>query len=52
MSTANATHAHATIPTSELHWIPDGSHFGFWINHDAETHQRYLVDWLLAHRNE
>jgi pimeloyl-ACP methyl ester carboxylesterase len=49
--TPNAAYAHASIPTSELHWIPDGSHFGFWVNDDAETHQRYVLDWLLAHRN-
>jgi pimeloyl-ACP methyl ester carboxylesterase len=44
----NATHAHASIPSSELHWIPDGSHFGFWINDDAEAHQRLVLDWLLT----
>ena len=36
---------------SELHWIPDGSHFGFWLNDDAEAHQQYVLDWLLAHVN-
>ena len=51
ISIANATYAHASIPTSELHWIPDGSHFGFWINDDAEAHQQYVLDWLLAHVN-
>jgi hypothetical protein len=50
-ATPNADYAHASIPTSELHWIPDGSHFGFWVNVEAETHQRYVLDWLLAHRN-
>jgi pimeloyl-ACP methyl ester carboxylesterase len=46
--TQNATHAHARSPSSELHWIPDGSHFGFWINDDAEAHQRLVLDWLLT----
>jgi pimeloyl-ACP methyl ester carboxylesterase len=46
--TRNATYAHARIPTSELHWIPGGSHFAFWINDDAETHQRLVLDWILA----
>lgn len=45
---SHATYAHASIPTSELHWIPDGSHFGFWANDDAQTHQRYVLDWLQA----
>lgn len=48
----NAAYAHASIPTSELHWIPDGSHFGFWINDDAEAHQRYVLDWLLSHQDQ
>ena len=51
VSIANATYAHASIPTSELHWIPDGSHFGLWLNDDAEAHQRYVLDWLLSHVN-
>lgn len=48
--TTHATHAHDCIPHSVLHWIPDGSHFGFWVNDDAASHQGYALDWLLAHR--
>lgn len=51
VTTGNATYAHASIAHSELHWIPDGSHFGFWVNDDAETHQNYVLHWLLAHQN-
>ena len=51
VATTNATYAHASIPDSELRWIPDGSHFGLWVNDDAQTHQRYLLNWLLAHRS-
>ena len=51
VTTANATYAHASIANSELHWIPDGSHFGLWVDDDAQTHQRYVLNWLLAHRN-
>jgi pimeloyl-ACP methyl ester carboxylesterase len=50
--TQHATYAHATIPASELHWIPDGSHFGFWVNDDAEAHQTSVLSWLLAHANQ
>jgi pimeloyl-ACP methyl ester carboxylesterase len=52
VTTTNATYAHASIPTSELHWIPDGSHFGFGVNDDAQMHQEYVLNWLLAHRNQ
>jgi pimeloyl-ACP methyl ester carboxylesterase len=52
VATTHATYAHAGIPDSELHWIPDGSHFGFWVNDDAETHQDYVLNWLLAHASQ
>jgi pimeloyl-ACP methyl ester carboxylesterase len=50
--TQHATYAHATIPASELHWIPDGSHFGFWVDDDAQAHQTSVLSWLLAHANQ
>lgn len=40
------------MPGAELHWIPDGSHFGLWLNDDADTHQACFLHWLLAHLNQ
>lgn len=47
-ATTHASYAHDNIRDSELHWIPDGSHVGFWVDDDAETHQGYVRDWLRA----
>jgi pimeloyl-ACP methyl ester carboxylesterase len=49
VTTQNATHAHSRIPTSELYWIPDGSHLALHVDDDAGTHQQHVLDYLIAH---
>lgn len=43
---SHAEYAHLTIPGSELYWIKDGSHIGFWAADDADAAQEYALTWL------
>jgi pimeloyl-ACP methyl ester carboxylesterase len=42
----HAEYAHATIAGSDLYWIKDGSHIGFWAADEAEAAQEYALAWL------
>ncbi|OGP71152.1 MAG: alpha/beta hydrolase, partial [Deltaproteobacteria bacterium RBG_13_58_19] len=43
---AHAEYASGAIPNSELYWIQDGSHLGFWTAATASAAQEYAVRWL------
>jgi len=43
---SHAEYAHETIKDSELYWIKDGSHIGFWTAESAYEAQAYAIDWL------
>ncbi len=43
---SHAVYAHRVVKKSELHFIDEGSHLGFWISDEAEDAQRKAVEWL------
>jgi pimeloyl-ACP methyl ester carboxylesterase len=42
----HAEYAQSAITGSELYWIPQGSHVGFWLADDAPAAQEYAISWL------
>lgn len=42
----DAEYAHTSIPGSQLLWIHQGSHIGFWTAPDAPKVQKYALQWL------
>jgi pimeloyl-ACP methyl ester carboxylesterase len=48
VKSSHSEYAHASIAGSELYWIKDGSHIGFWVADDAEAAQAYALSWLRA----
>jgi pimeloyl-ACP methyl ester carboxylesterase len=42
----DAKYAHEAIAGSDLLWIKEASHIGFWTADDAYKVQKYAVDWL------
>lgn len=45
----DAEYAHGAIAGSDLPWINQASHIGFWAAGDAYKVQQYAVDWLGGH---
>lgn len=43
---SHAEYAHQSIKNSELYWIDQGSHIGFWVSDVAQPAQAYALDWL------
>jgi pimeloyl-ACP methyl ester carboxylesterase len=43
---AHGEYAKASIAGSELYWIPEASHIGFWVAAEAQKTQAYALAWL------
>ncbi|WP_320169143.1 alpha/beta hydrolase [Maridesulfovibrio sp.] len=41
----DAEYAHKEVPGSQLLWIEEASHIGFWTSADALAAQRFVLDW-------
>jgi pimeloyl-ACP methyl ester carboxylesterase len=46
VSPSHGEYAKATIAGSDLYWIKDGSHIGFWAADEADAAQEYALAWL------